>query len=99
MLRKWQIYITLLRQKLLELISERRQYLFPVANNTEIGLVEDMCLRVFIYGDDTLGLAAATQMLDGTRKGYSNIKVRADNFPGNPYLPVGSYPAIIAGRP
>ena len=71
----------------------------PVANNTKIGLFEDKCLRVFIYGDDTLGLGAATQMLDGTGKSYGNIQIGADNFPGNPYLPVGGYPAIIAGGP
>ena len=78
-------FITLLRQKFLEFVSESRQHLFPVANNTKIGIVKDTCLRVFIYGDDTFGLGAATQMLDGTRKSYGNIKIGAHNFSGNPY--------------
>lgn len=53
-------------QKLPDPAGKSRQHPFPVADDAEAGYLEDIRLRVFIYGDNALGTATTTDMMAGT---------------------------------
>ena len=58
--------LNLLAQQFLHLFSEGGYNLFPVADYTVVGFLEDIGVRVFIDGYDGLGAGATSHVLAGT---------------------------------
>ena len=58
--------VPLLGQKLLDLFGKGGDYLLVVAHHAIGGFFEDVCFRVFVYGDNVLGATTTGQVLAGT---------------------------------
>ena len=64
----------------LELFSQFRDDLEKISNDAIISDLEDGGFRVFIDGDNDLGILHTSQMLDSTRNTDGNVELRSNNF-------------------
>src|SRR5439155_16089033 len=82
----------------LEPAHERRERLAPVADDPDVGRLEDRCPLVDVQGDDDPGLHGADQMLERPADTDGDIEAGRDGAAGESDLTILRQPAGVGDR-
>jgi hypothetical protein len=77
--------------------STLRHDLEQIADEPDIGDLEDRCLRILVDRNDRAGILDAGEMLDGARNADGHVELRRDDLAGLPHLQLVRHVARIHG--
>src|SRR5688572_14491982 len=72
----------------LQFIDKRGHKLEEIADDAEVGNLEDRGLLVLVDGDDYAAVLHAGEVLDRARDSHGDVEIGRDDLAGLPHLPV-----------